>query len=101
LYSKEGALGFLNLFRFNESTTDGIWAHVETTPQAAISLLDSLQTVDYHFASCVPEVGESEQEESDNERAHKRASKVVVFCLFSAILSIHKNTYSNALELQT
>ena len=27
LYSKEDALGFLNLFRFNESTTDGIWSH--------------------------------------------------------------------------
>ena len=41
LYSKEDALGFLNLFCFNESTTDGIWAHEETTPQAAISLLDT------------------------------------------------------------
>ena len=67
MYSKEDALSFLNLFHFNESTTDGIWAHVETTPQAAISLLDSFQTVDEHFASSVPEVGESEQEESDTE----------------------------------
>ena len=67
MYSKEDALDFLNLFRLNESTTDGIWAHVETTPQAAISLLDSFQTVDDHFARSVPEVGESEQEESDTK----------------------------------
>jgi hypothetical protein len=40
---------------------------LETTPQAAISLLDSFQTVDDHFAHSVPEVGESEQEESDTE----------------------------------
>ncbi len=31
------------------------------------SRVDSFQTVDDHFACSVPEVGESEQEESDTE----------------------------------